>query len=77
MCLDKLFDRPKAPRPIIQQVAAPQSAPEKTDADIQKNAEQERLRRAYSTTGLSSLILTGGLGDQSIYSTRGVVLGGG
>lgn len=48
---------------------------DKTDADIQKKAEDERRRRAYSTTGLPSLILTGGLGDTSGYTTRGVFLG--
>lgn len=79
MCENPLnwFDKPKTPRPVVKATAAPVAAPTKTDKDVQKNTEEERLRRAFSSSGLPSLVLTSGLGDNSTFASRGVVLGGG
>jgi hypothetical protein len=75
MC-DIFPDKPKTPKPqVVVQSAKPAPAPQKTDADIQKDTEKDRLRRAYSSRGLPSLVLTGGLGDTSNFQTGGVTLG--
>ena len=54
-------------------------APEKTDADIARESEEERMRLKYSQYGLSSLYKPGA-GDFSSEDkpkTQKVVLGGG
>lgn len=64
--------------PKQQTVQAPvaETAPQKTDAQIQSEAEKERQQRAYSTRGIAATILTSGLGDTTAAPTRGVTLSG-
>lgn len=69
---------PPKPKIVVQQ-PRPQktvAAPQKTDVDVQKSAEEERRRLNISQSGLPSLVLTSGLGDTSSVASRGVVLGG-
>lgn len=64
------------PQPRMPQMAAPTAAPTKSSAQVQSESETERLRLGYSTHGIASTILTGGLGDLSAINAGGLRLGG-
>lgn len=64
----------KAPK--AQKAPPPEPLPQKTDAAIQGSAEAERIRGGFSGRGLAASILTGGLGDKSTKSAKGISLGG-
>ena len=68
MCM---FQQPQMP-----QMAAPAPAPTKSDAQIQSESETERLRLGFSTHGIASTLLTGGLGDLTAANVSGLRLGG-
>lgn len=52
------------------------AAPTKTGADIQREAERERMALGFSRYGFTSLILTGGDGDPIRAAARQKTAGG-
>lgn len=64
MCM---FSAPVAP--------VPQGTPTKSSLDVQREAEDARLRLGFTRNSFASTILTGGFGGTSGAGVRGTTLG--